>query len=426
MMIPSGTDGVIKMLGMRQPLLAVGAVYFLLFLAHSVWRTTLHNNAVNNFGLDGGDVGLLFSINYLPGIFCFVIGYAATRLQLYRLLATTCLLLAIGLFVTSASDGFFGLALGTLLIAFGFTFFYTVANATCLITSPDKAAATSLAKLKSLGPLAGLAAALTILYIFAPGLVSDAAAVIQSEDPGKVAGSLFGVLSSRPEVDSQLLRLVLAVLAGVLLFMGWLLGRQLRLREEGGSYGVLKIRRLLIPYYALNFLAGCRSAVFQTFALFVMVKQFKLPIHGTAALVLAGYLCSFIGYRAVGVALAYFSHRAVLTLMYLVVACNFLGFWFLIGWQELTPDQALMGLSVLFLIDSAFFGISVVTDSHLKKTGEPSDYVGDVGVGMTLFSVAAVLMSLAGAALWQPFAGNAFLLGFIVCLIAAVVGRRLT
>lgn len=181
-----------------------------------------------------------------------------------------------------------------------------------------------------------------------------------------------------------------------------------------------------MPYYLLNLLAGCRSAIFQAFALFVMIKQFNLPIHGTAALVMMGYLSSFLGYRMVGRLLLRFSHRSVLTLIYLVVALNFLGFWFLTGWETLMPAQVLPGLAALFLIDSAFFGASVVTDSHLRKTGDPSDYVGDLATGMTLFSLAAMLMSLLGGLLWQPLGPNAFLLGTLVCLIAVVVGRRLS
>ncbi len=86
----------------------------------------------------------------------------------------------------------------------------------------------------------------------------------------------------------------------------------------------------------------------------------------------------------------------------------------------------MLALGTLFVIDSAFFGVSVVTDSHLRKTGAASDYVGDVAMGMTLFSLSAILMSLAGAALWRPFGANAFLLGTLVCLIAAVVGRQLS
>jgi hypothetical protein len=403
----------------------MGAVYFCLFLAHGVWRVTLHNNAVNNFGLDGDKIGILFSINYLPGVLCVAIGLVATRLQLYRLTIGSCLLLACGLLATGVSSSFAGLAIGTLLIAFGFTFFYTVANATYLITSSTPSAPVHLSALKSLGPLAGLAAAMVILLLFAPNLVSRVVEAIQTEGPGDSLFSVFRILSARPEVDASLLRVVLVSMALLLLALGWLLGRGLRLRAEGHGFGTLRIRRQLLPYYALNFLAGCRSAIFQSFALLVMVREYQLPIHGTAALVLAGYIFGFLGYRATGLALLYFSHRAVLRWMYGVVACNFFCFWFLMQWSGLSADQALAALALLFIIDSTFFGISVVTDSHLKHTGRAMDYVGDVGTGMTLFSLAAVVTSFVGGLLWQPLGGHAFLLGSLVCLAAIIVGGHL-
>lgn len=407
-------------------LVAVNTVYFMLFLSHSVWRTTFHNNAVNNFDLTGADVGLLFSISYIPGVFCFVLGFVSTRVPLYHLLVAACVLLAMGLLSTSVASGITGLALGTLLIAFGFTFFYTVANAACLVSSSSAAAETSLARLKSLGPLAGFTAAFIILSLFSPGIITKALEVIAKAKLGDIIPALFSLLSSSPQVDPGLLRRLLALLAVVLLLLGWIFGRRLRVRGESTNYGVLKIRRILLPYYCLNFLAGCRSAVFQSFALFVMVKQFHLPIHGTAALALTGFLASFLGYRAVGKCLRYFSHRAVLTVMYLVVACNFCGFWYLVKWGDMTPDMALFSLGTLFVIDSAFFGVSVITDGHLRSTGDKSDYLGDVATGTTAFSVAAVTMSLIGAALWEPFGANAFLLGTLVCLLAAALGQGLS
>jgi predicted MFS family arabinose efflux permease len=406
------------------PLLPLGTFYFTVFLSHSIWRVTFHNNAVNVFGLDGEILGMLFSINYLPGVLCFAIGFAASRVRVDRLLIASCLLLAGGFITTSIASDFSGLALGTLLIAFGLTCFYTVANGACLIDSTDSDAPIALSRLKSLGPLAGLAAAIIILGVFAPRSLSDAATALRNGNAADILHSLLATPSAPPEIHGQTLRILIFSLGAVLLLPGCLPGRDLKRRAAHYGYGSLRLRRQLIPYYTLNFLAGCRSGIFQTFALFVMIAHFQLQIHGTAALVLAGYICSFFGYRAVGMALTRFSHRAVLTTMYSVVAVNFLCFCLLMN-SQLHPQQALPALAILFIIDSGFFGISVVTDSHLKKTGEQADYVGDISIGMTLFSLAAVLTSFAGGVLWQTLGAMSFLLGALVCLGAAVMGRRL-
>ncbi|MCP5128727.1 MAG: hypothetical protein H6985_03990 [Pseudomonadales bacterium] len=406
-------------------LLGLGGIYFMLFLAYSLWRATLHNNAVENFGLGGDHIGYLFSLNYLPGVFCFLIGMVATRLQLYRLVVSSCTLLSAGLVLASLAHGFPGLAAGALLVALGFTVFYTTASALCLASGPDNAVASALGRMKSLGPLSGLAAAVVIIWVFAPEQAREVISALGSTDSVDSVRLALQLFAEQPRIDFEKLDTLLVIMAFLLILAGLLFGRTLAQRAEGGSYGRLRIRRELAVYYALNFLAGCRSAIFQAFALFVMVKEFHLPVHATAALVLAGNICSFLGYRCIGRAVVRFQCRAVLTVIYFLVMCNFLGFWFVLGWSGFGPGGTLLALCGLFLIDSLLFGVSVVTDSYLRITGEFSSYVGDIGAGMTCFSIAAVVMSMIGGALWGPLQHNAFLLGAVVCVLAMIAGRGL-
>lgn len=403
-------------------LLRIGAVYFALFLAHSIWRITLHNNAVSNFDLSASEIGYVFSATYVPGIFAFSIGLLARRLPLYELLLFACLALAGGMLVVSLTAQLSVLILATLLIAFGFTFFYTVANSACLLGSGRSQAAHQLARLKSLGPLAGFAAAVIVVIVFAPSSLAQWLSLLDLDAPLRSLGELVMRAHSAPEVDASLLRSLLASLAVLLLLAGSYVGASIRLSHVGRSRGRFRIRRSLLPYYTLNFLAGCRSAIFQAFALFTMVKHYQLPVSGTALLVMVGHMCSFLGYRWVGLMLRRLRHAQVLALIYGVVACNFAGFWLLTSDPFAANQATVLGLGALFLIDSFFFGASVVTDSHLTLTGEPRDFTGDISAGMTLFSVAAWLMSMLGSLLWEPLGNKAFLLGSLVCLLAMAIG----
>ena len=406
-------------------LLGLSVTYFLLFLAQSLWRATLHTNAVKNFGLDGSDVGFLFSLTYLPGVFCFLIGLAATRVQLYRLVTISCALLSTGMLCASLSSGFFGIAVATVLVALGFTVFYTTSNAICLISGQPTAVAVALGRLKSLGPLSGLAAAIIIIAVFAPDLAVRAGVAMRAASSLQDVQAVLALFSAKPELDVERMNTLLVCVALTLLLAGAVYGRLSAAGMVAGGYGRLQLRRLLIPYYALNFLAGCRSAIFQAFALFVMIAEFRLPIHATAVLVFAGNFCSFLGYRGIGHSLGRFRHRSVLYVIYVVVMCNFVGFWYVLSWSGFDSQQRLIALCTLFLVDSLLFGVSVVTDSYLRTTGKFSSYVGDIGSGMTFFSIAAVSMSLLGGALWNSLGHNTFLLGAAVCLLAMIVGRTL-
>lgn len=425
-------------------LLKIGMVYFALFLAHSIWRTTLHNQAVNNFELSQAQFGYVISATYIPGIFAFTIGLVAHRLPLYSLLVVSCLALAGGMFIfaatdiVTATDQFLLLLVATLLIAFGFTSFYTVANSACLLGSDGARAPYDLGRLKSLGPLAGFLAASIVIAMFAPASLGEWLSVIDLSDLARSIARLLSFSQSKPEVDSLQLHTLLVTLAFLLLLLGIYVGAAIRVSHAGRSLGRFNLRRGLAYYYALNFLAGCRSAIFQTFALFVMVKQYQLPISGTAILVMVAHVFGFLGYRWVGRMLCRFRHRHVLTLIYAVVAVNFVGFWWLNSGSFESTQFVLFGLGALFLIDSFFFGASVVTDSHLKISSEPRDFIGDIGVGMSMFFFAAWLMSTLCSILWVPKRDNAvdpvsleplpldpdlFLLGSVVCLVAIVVAQ---
>ena len=367
-------------------LVGLSSIYFLLFLSQAVWRATLHTNAVENFDLNGGEVGYLFSLYYLPGVFCFLIGLAATRLQLYRLVALSCALLSTGFIIASFSGGFSIIAMATLMVAVGFTVFYTTANAICLISGQEQTVAVSLGRMKSLGPLAGLCAATIIIAVFSPGLVLDIADAVDQSESFEQQLTALVLFSGRPELSPVKLHTLLLVLAAVLVLSAALFAGMPRLRARSGSYGQLRVIPRLLPYYVLNFLAGCRSAIFQAFALFVMIRDFQLPIHATAVLVFTGNVCTFLGYRSLGHALVFLQHRTVVICVYAVVMLNFLGFWYVLARSGWAREAVLLTLCGLFLLDSLLFGMSVVTDSYLRTSSQYSSYIGDIGTGMTFFT----------------------------------------
>lgn len=411
-------------LGQRN-LTVIAAVYFLLCLAHSIWRSTLQNHATENLGLSGQDIGLLYSLTYIPGAIAFTFGMAANRYPLHNLLYAAFVLVAVGLMVSGVAGGFYSLALGALLLTLGFTGFYTLANAVYLIASPAEHCVTALGSLKSMGPLAGLVAGLTILMIFAPFQFSDIVQVAANEDSGYLTLSLIELFSAKPKVEPAVVELLLLGLGATLLLISPIILARMRRARVEISNGHLILRSSLIPFYLLNFIAGCRSAIFQAFAIRVMVKQFNLPIHSTATIILVGYFLSFLGYRAIARALNSLCHRTVIRVIYLTVAANFLGFWYITGLSNLSTSTAFIALGGLFFVDSFFFGASVVTDSHLRLTGSAAEYPGDVSTGTTLFYIAAMSMSFVAAYLWGPLGRHTFLIGTGVCLSAIVVCQYL-
>ncbi len=106
-----------------------------------------------------------------------------------------------------------------------------------------------------------------------------------------------------------------------------------------------------------------------------------------------------------------------MSVIYMVVALIFEGFG--------AFEQEIL-LSALYCFDSLLFGVSVVTDSHLKKISRPQNFVGDVAVGLTLFHLAGVLLPLAGGVIWEYLGENVtFLFGSFLAGLAVLVSRKL-
>ena len=157
--------------------------------------------------------------------------------------------------------------------------------------------------------------------------------------------------------------------------------------------------------------------MFKVFAIFVLVNEYGFEFDQTALIVLAANGLTFLGYHLIGFAAHRFGNKNILSFIYVIVALIFLGFS--------TIDSGLV-LSALFLLDSLVFGASVATESHLKQVSAPEDFIGNVAVGLTLFSLAGLVMPLVGGYVMAAFGREpAFLMGTALAIVAIVVSRML-
>lgn len=363
--------------------LIFGLVYFAVFAGNNIWRFTFHNYTIETFHISALQIGFLFSLSAVPGVLAFSIGLIARKIRLFVLMILSCTLVGVGLIWIGFAPDWNLLWPGVLAISVGFTVFYPVINSLALQGSAPENTSISMGRLKSFGPLAAIASALLILYILQP----------------------MGY------------RNFLIITGGIVLLCGVVAAFDTRKKKYAGDQGNLSFRIALWPYYALNFLAGCRSAFFKTFVLFLLVNEYHLPIHKTALVVLVGSFCGFLSYRLIGQIANRYEPRNVLSVIYMVVALIFEGFG--------AFEQEIL-LSALYCFDSLLFGVSVVTDSHLKKISRPQNFVGDVAVGLTLFHLAGVLFPLAGGVIWEYLGKNlTFLFGSFLAGLAALVSRKL-
>jgi predicted MFS family arabinose efflux permease len=288
-----------------------------------------------------------------------------------------------GLIGIGIAPSWYVLAPAVLAVNIGFTIFYPVVNSLGLQGSAPDETLIFMGRLKSFGPLSAVITALLIYYALEP-----------------LGYNAFQII------------------AGVLILLfGFIIAFNVRKKVYALQKGNLRFKISLWPYYALNFLAGCRSAFFKTFVLYLLIKVYGLPIHRTAILVLIGNLCGFLSYRLIGQIANRYKPRNILSTLYLFVALAFIGF---------RTFENMVILSMLYCFDSLLFGVSVITDSHLRKISSPQNYIGDVALGLTLFYIAGTLLPLVAGYIWDyRGAHSAFVFGSLLAIIAALVSRKL-
>lgn len=370
--------------GYRSALFSLNVTYFAIFAGYTIWRFILPNYTVETLNISAGQIGILSSLFAAPGVFAVCIGFVARKVKPSILMIASCLLVGFGLILIGSLPGWYFLLGGVLAIGIGFAVFYPIITSFGIESSAVDNVTISLGRLKCLGPLAGLASALLIQIAITP----------------------FGYEG-------------LLILTGIFVSVtGLAAAKYVRKMKYVSDQGNLRLQLNLWPYYALNFLAGCRSAFFRFFIVFLLVKEHELKIQQTAWIGMIGSLFLAISYFALGKIASRYEHRNVLSLIYILVALVFLGFAVFkdVGWV----------LVLLFWCDSLLFGVSVLTDSYLKNISAPGNLVGDVATGLTLFYIAGFLTPHLAGIIWENRGSeSAFAFGSILALLAALVSRKL-
>jgi predicted MFS family arabinose efflux permease len=363
--------------------LVLGLTYFVTFAGQNIWRSTFHNYAIETFGVSAQQIGYIFSITALPGMLAFGIALIAKRIPIFSLLTFSCSMIGLGLVLIGLAFNGKILLIGSFIVSIGFISFYPVIHSLCILKSDSEKVTITIGNLKSCGPLAAMVAAVSVIVIL------------------QVIGY----------------RSFLVVTGTVVICCAMIVNFGIKTKEYVTILGNLRFKTKLWYYYALNFLAGSRSALFKTFVLFLLVNEYNFKVHETTTLLLASNFAGFYGYRLVGRLSNRYDQRNILSAIYAGVALLFLGFCFI---------KSLLILSILFILDTMLFSASVITDSSLKQRSSPKDIIGDIAFGMTLFYLAGVLTPLAGGLIWKYYGSKGtFLMGTTLAGISILISRAI-
>ncbi|GAB4534304.1 MAG: MFS transporter [Anaerolineae bacterium] len=357
---------------------------FLLFFGFNLWQVMFNNFAVEEIGVGPAGIGWIQAIREIPGLIGFTLGFLALFLSEIRIMALSIMLLGAGLMLTGWAGSFLSLIVGTLVMSFGFHYFYPTNSAVVLMTTEKQQAPRVLGHLGSVNAVASVAATL-IVYLLAGG---------------------WGY------------RTLYAAMGGLIVLGGLAVlpfkGAQERLPV--GRRVVLRRRYWL--YYTLSFLMGSRRHIFTTFAIFLLVREYGISVQTTATLFLVNSLVNVFALRWVGGLVARLGERLTLSFAFGTLALVFLGYAYV---------NYLALLFLLFVIDNVMFGFNLALTTYFQKIAVTQEEVtSNLSVEQTINHVAAVIVPVVGGSVWMLFGSKApFLVGVGIVLISLILTQAI-
>jgi predicted MFS family arabinose efflux permease len=353
---------------------------FMLYFGFRVWQAMFNNFAVEEMGMGPGSIGWIQAVRELPGLMGFLIGFLALFLSEVRIMAWSVIVLGVGTFMTGQAANIPLLLVSTLVMSFGFHFFYSSNNAVVLMAVEKQHTPRTLGQLSSLGAIAALAATGAVYLLAGP----------------------WGYR-----------RLFLVV--GGLVAVGGLLLLPLGGAKEGlPPHRQIVLRRRYWLYYALTFLMGSRRHILTTFAIFLLVRKYGISVQTTATLFLVNSLINTYTLQLVGRLVGRLGERLMLSLASGTLVFVFLGYAYV---------TYLPALFVLYVMDNILFGFNLALTTYFQKLAlTPEEVTSNLSLGQTIEHIAAVVVPVMGGTVWERFGSQApFLVGVGIVLVSLML-----
>jgi predicted MFS family arabinose efflux permease len=350
---------------------------FLLNFGFQVWQTLFNNFTVEQFNIGAGSMSLIQSLREIPGIMGFLLGVLALFLSEIRIMALSIALFGAGMIATGQANNIPVLLVATVVMSFGFHFFYPSSNSVVLMAVKQGETPKTLGQLGSLGSLAAVAGT-GVVFLLAARLGYR---------------TLFIAVG------------VLAVIGGLLLVP---LGRM----GDGLPPGrKIVLRRRYWLYYTLSFLLGSRRHIFTTFAIFLLVRTYGVNIQTTSMLYLVNSVVNIFTLRLAGQLVSRLGERMALSITFISLAFIFTGYAFV---------SHLPMLFVLFVLDNVLFGFNIALTTYFQKIAvTPEEITSNLATEQAINHVAAVIVPMIGGAAWELLGAQVpFIMGVVIVLAA--------
>ncbi len=351
----------IKASGWRTPFMALGLMAAANGFAYSTWNALHTNYAVDVIGFGGAEQGILHTVREIPGFLAF----AAVLLLIFMREQTLGILSVLTIGIGVAITGFFPYAAGfyatTVLKSLGFHYYETVAQSLALQWFDKANAPSRMGRIYAIASLSTIAA-YGLIFITWKWLKLDYVWVF-------LAGGL--------------------VAAAIGLFV-WIVFPRFEGKVAQRKRLVLRKRYWL--YYVITFIGGARRQIFIVFAVLMMVQKFGFSIAAMTLLLLANAVFTTLIAPRLGRFIQDWGERRSTIIEHLGLMAVFAAYALV--------DNAWIA-AVLYMLDNAFFSMSIAHRTYFQKIGDPQDMAPTAGVAFSINHIAAVFIPIPLGLLWD-------------------------
>jgi len=374
--------------GWRTPFVMLLIMAAAMQLSFAVWWTLIKNFAVEDIALTGREIGFQESIREIPGFLAFLAIYVLLLMREQTLALVSLFVLGAGVAITGYFPTAYGLYATTFVMSIGFHYYETMAQSLALQWLPKADAPRLMGRLLAVAAFAQLIA--------------------------------FGLIALAWKTLHLDFSTVFLVAGGITILIVIFLWRAFpHFREETPQRRELVFRKRYGLYYALTFMGGARRQIFTVFASFMMVEKFGYEVHQVAWLFLVNCLFNMAFAPKIGSLIGRFGERNALCAEYIGLIVVFVAYAFV--------ENALFA-AALYVIDHAFFALSISMKTYFQKISDPADIAPTAGVAFTINHIAAVGIPAAFGFIWLASPSAVFLIGAAMAvaslLLAILIPRH--
>jgi len=359
----------------KRDLLLLMVAVFCLSAALGVQMSVYYNWAFETLHISPRQLGLVESFRETPGLAMILVAGLTASVAEPVLAGVALLLFSIGLALYSRVHGIPSLICVSLVWSAGLHTWMPLSNSFALRLSEAGRHGRRLGQVGSAGSLG---------MLFGMGLVRTLA--------GRVPYSFWWIA------------------AGVFALAGAVTVCRIS-KGQTGQKPRFVLKRKYSLYYGLTLLEGCRKQIFITFAVYVLVKEFSVPLKVTAGLMLLNNGLNFVIAPYAGRMVDRFGERKALLTSYTALIGVFMGYAFFrnVHW-----------LYVMYCLDNLLFLTSVANSTYLKRIAEPRDVTPSLATGVTMNHMAAVVVPLVGGLLWEKIGYQPVFLGGAAVVLGSI------